>query len=146
MIIYIKQIFIILQNDMNKLLDDKKEMELLINNLKKENASLKKKNIEELNFINWNHEEILLWILSIDDGYFDKYSNILDKELNDCEMRGKDLLELSTKDIRGLGVKVFADAKKLEKCIQELVNKYSIESKHFIVKDNEGNQPPTAYI
>eukprot|EP01083_Nonionella_stella_P174004 602008_1 len=103
------------KNEVFKLLDEKKEMEILICKLKEENNELKKKNINTSAFLSWKHEEILLWILSIDDGFFDKYSNSLQKELQDCELCGTDLDELTTKDIRGLGVKKFSDAKKIGK-------------------------------
>eukprot|EP01084_Bolivina_argentea_P149733 261540_1 len=135
-----------LSNQVNTLLDDHKEMELTIKSLNEEIKLLKKQNIDESNFINWDHEQILLWILSINDGYFDKYSSILSQELSDCEIKGNDLLELSTKDIRGLGVKVFSDAKKLEKCIQELINKYANKHPGNISMNNEGVHAPTSYM
>eukprot|EP01084_Bolivina_argentea_P012715 23811_1 len=80
------------KNEVFKLLDEKKEMEILICKLKEENNELKKKNINTSAFLSWKHEEILLWILSIDDGFFDKYSkqdvstayNILAELYDEC--------------------------------------------------------------
>ena len=116
---------------------------------KKKNKELKKKNINESDFINWDHEQILLWILSLNNGYFNKYSDTLNKQLKECDITGNDLYELNTTDIRGLGIKKFSDAKKLEKYIQELIHKYgsyNTNNHNHNNHDDEGNIVPVAYL
>mmetsp|Transcript_45703 Transcript_45703/g.73150 ORF Transcript_45703/g.73150 Transcript_45703/m.73150 type:complete len:293 (+) Transcript_45703:120-998(+) len=136
-----------LTNQVTRLLDEKKEMELMIESLKKENEELKKKNLDETQFRQWNHEEILCWILSIDDAYFSQYSDVLSKELMNCQLLGADLPDLSNKDIRDLGVRLFSDAKKLEKHIQRLVQENSPAQKSkSAYPENEGFAAPTAFI
>ena len=134
----------------NKLLDENKDMEIRINELKEEKELLQRKTIDPSNFVNWDHEDILSWIVSIDGGYFDKYRSILSKELNDCNLRGSDLSALNSADIRGLGVKVFHDAKKLERHIQQLIQKYdksvSMEHNANIITTFTEEGADTAYL
>ena len=124
------------QVQMNKLLDENKEMEIRMNELKAEKELLQNKATDPSDFVNWTHVEILSWIISIDQGYFEKYRSILERELKDCDMKGSDLSLLNSNDIRGLGVKVFHDAKKLERYIQEFVQQQSNVDQNLIV--NEG--------
>lgn len=137
------------QFQMNKLLDENKEMEMKIKELQTENALLQKRATDPSNFMNWTHEEILSWITSSDGGYFEKYRIVLARELKDCDMKGSDLCSLNSNDIRGLGVKVFHDAKKLERSIQKFVQQYGTAMPVQQVADqnlllNEG--APTAYL
>lgn len=79
--------------------EEKKENELTIMELMKENAELKMKTIDLSMYETWDHKQILLWILSIEDGngnkVFMRYENVLRKELENQELSGSDLVNLN---------------------------------------------------
>ena len=137
----LKQDKIKLQQISDKLLDDQKEFEMQIQKLRKENEELKMRNIDVQNYRTWNWKQILLWILSLDDGRYSKYEDELRKNLANEEIGGEDLFEVNEADIKGWGVNNFKDKKNLSKRIKELVNQYKPA-----VGNEGGLAAPTAYI
>eukprot|EP01084_Bolivina_argentea_P161906 281782_1 len=127
-----------------KLLDEQKEMQLTINELEKENKMLKKKAIDVTNFEQWDSDDIINWIFSIENGLFEQnYGVVLRKEITNAELTGTDLIEMNTNDIKGFGINVFKHRKVLEKEIQKLVQAKDISNNIAV---NEGSNAPTAYI
>eukprot|EP01084_Bolivina_argentea_P275593 470042_1 len=130
-----------LMYDNGKLLDDQKGMEIEINKLKKENKELRRNNINTKNYKQWNWEQIIFWILSLDDGKYNQYENQLMKHLKEEAIEGDDLTEIKEDDLMRWGIKKFKDKKNVMKYIKQLTN-----NNHQNV-DNEGGKPaPTAYI
>ena len=122
-------------------------MQLTINNLKKENRKLKRKAIDPTKFEDWNEDDVMNWIFSLENGLFEEsYGDILSKEIKNAELSGSDLIELNTNDIKGFGINVFKHRKILEKNIKKLIQKKQIKNQSIMNNDNEGVNAPTAYI
>eukprot|EP01083_Nonionella_stella_P289359 984667_1 len=63
------------------LMEEKKEMELEINALKKENKRLRLKSIDVVRYETWEWEEVLRWIMMIEYNQKEKICNILMKQM-----------------------------------------------------------------
>merc|ERR1712130_806166 len=76
---------------------EKKEMQVTI-------KSLKMKSINIYDFDKWDGNDVLNWILSIENGVLVEYEHALQKEIFDAEIKGINLIDLNTHDIKNLGV------------------------------------------
>ena len=103
-------------------------MEILA--LKEEIKKLRLEQLDPLKYKEWNHEEMLQWIFSLDDGRFRKYEEKLRIEIGEEEPSGQDLDEVKKEDIKRWGIKKFADINKLKKCIEDLVNAQQMNQEH----------------
>ena len=129
----------------SKLLDEQKEMKLVIKTLKEENKKIKQNAIDTTKYEEWNEDDIINWIFTLENGlFYDFYCDILPKEIKDSQLKGPDLIELNTADLKGFGINVFKHRKILEKHIQKLIQQKNINN-HGI-NDDEGANAPTAYI
>ena len=93
--------------------EERKENEVLIQSMKQEIAALKVKAIDLSQYKSWKSEDILLWILSIDDGngnkVFAKYQETMSKEIENMDLKGSDLGKLDKNEAKELGIHVFRD-------------------------------------
>eukprot|EP01084_Bolivina_argentea_P142621 250550_1 len=128
-----------LQQQNNELLDDKKEYELKINELMDEISKLQR--IDETMYENWSHKEILAWIVSLDNGRFEKYEDELLRNLREEEIQGNDLNGVNEIDLKSWGVKNFKDKKLLLTKIKELT-----EQNNFNVNNINEEGVATAII
>ena len=129
------------KDQIDKLLDEQKEYELKINELKDENKELKIKSINTANYKNWDTNDILIWIMSLENGRLSKYEQDLRRNLENEEVMGSHLDDVNEIDVKGWGVVKFGDKKFLSQKIQELTHK-----NQNIAVANEGANAPTAYI
>eukprot|EP01084_Bolivina_argentea_P292851 503564_1 len=111
-----------LKNDNGKLMEEQKQCQLRIIKLKEENKQLKLKNLNINDYKDWNWEEILIWILSLNDGQYSKYKNQLQITMKEEGPSGKDLSDVNEVDIKRWGVTNFRDIKDLAKSLKKLVN------------------------
>ena len=122
-------------------------MQSTINNLQKENEKLKRKTIDPTKFEEWNEDDVINWIFSLENGLFEQsYGDILSKEIKNAELSGSDLIELNTNDMKMFGINKFKHKKILEKHIQKLVQQNHTKNQDVMNNDNEGVNAPTAYI
>ena len=75
------------------------------------------------NYSKWNDEEILKWIMKLDNGMFVVYKDILSANLKEENVCGADLDNVEIMDIKCWGIHDFKHKKKLFQYIQSLVNK-----------------------
>ena len=108
------------------LLDDQKQSQIQIQGLKEENEILKAKVLSYVSYRNWNHHDLLRWIVSLENGRFMKYAQKLRSAFNEEEPSGKYLGEVNEQDIRRWGINKFMDIKDLKQYIDDLVNKEEI--------------------
>ena len=113
------------------------------NKLKLEIKQLQKQNIDPSKYKSWDHEQILFWILSLDDGRFTKYEKKLESQLGEEEISGEDLVDVNENDVTRWGINKFSDKKYLIKSIKQLINNKSGNNNYSM---NEGSNAPTAYI
>ena len=123
---------------------EKKEMEIENNGLKQELSALKQQlselkaqSIDPSKYKSWDHENILFWIMSLDDGKFKSYEQKLRQNLAEEEVEGNQLNEVNETDIKGWGITKFGDKKCLLRHIQSLVQ----QNQNAMI--NEGH---TAYV
>eukprot|EP01083_Nonionella_stella_P281855 959247_1 len=131
----------------NKLMDDQKEHELVIQQLKNANNILKRKSIHAIPYEQWDTEDVVLWIMSLDNGRFEKYKQKLQENLTTEGVLGHDLKMVDSGDIRGWGVTDFRDKKYLLQQIQELVikNENEKDDEGAVNDYNDAQGPQTAY-
>eukprot|EP01084_Bolivina_argentea_P286848 492134_1 len=89
----------------NDLLDDKKEIELKLNELKQENERLNKTNLNHSKWREWDAQNVYYFIMSVfNDGTLDEYENDIKKEIFEAEYTGKDLDDIDTSDVKAMGI------------------------------------------
>ena len=76
---------------------------------------------------NWDYEDVLHWILSIDDGYFKSYRELLHYQFKLENFAGSYLTDVQKNDIKGWGIHDFGHRQKLFNAIQELINNNEIK-------------------
>eukprot|EP01084_Bolivina_argentea_P200299 342523_1 len=69
----------------------------------------------------WSYEDIVLWILSLENGRFKKYEDILSETLKRECITGNLLGQVETSNIKDWGIKQFADKKCLFDHIKSLI-------------------------
>ena len=74
-------------------------------------------------YLDWNHEDIINWIMSIENDRFRKYEYVLKQSFSEEELKGPHLVDVDKTDIHRWGIKPFGDKQKLWKSIRELVMK-----------------------
>eukprot|EP01083_Nonionella_stella_P008601 24824_1 len=89
----------------------------------------------------WNTEQILNWILSLDNGRFSKYADILSAKLKEQNIIGEDLEEVTNLVVKQWGVQDKNDKRILTNHIQALCSKRNSNVAEQAYYDNiEGAQ------
>ena len=120
--------------------DEHKEMKILI-------KELKMKTIDETQYQSWDHEQILMWIMSLENGRYKQYHDKLKHELESGQVTGDDLNGMNElNDMKELGITIWKDKKALLSSIKQLqiTNKKINNNNNNQNNINEG--APTAYI
>ena len=125
--------------------DERKEFEMMINELKEENKKLKLNNLDVGKYEEWGVDEIIYWIISLDEKVFQQYEGTLRKFLSEEDVNGECLIDVEVSDIKRWGIKSFKHSKLLLKAIKSLVDKGKIQNNDNNML-NEGSNAPTAYI
>ena len=89
---------------------------------KQENLNEYSNNICNDNHLNWNHEDILRWIISLNNGLFVQYQHSLRQNLKDENMNGSKLKNVYKVDIKFWGITNMDHAQILHQEIQTLIN------------------------
>ena len=103
-------------------MDEQKENQMKIGELQQEIKHLKLSNINAVEYESWNNEQILIWIMNLENGRFRKYKDILSKNLSEEDVKGIDLKTVDISDLKGWGVVVFGDRKAMFAQIQKLIH------------------------
>ena len=103
-------------------MDDEKAWKLEKMELQKEIKRLKLQFINIEDYESWNNEHIMTWIMSLENGRFKKYKDILSKTLFEEDVKGIDLRKVDVMDLKSWGVVNFGDRKLLYEGIKGLVN------------------------
>ena len=78
--------------------------------------------LNEDDHMQWSYEQILQWILHLDDGHFVGYKEVLEASLKEENIKGSNLYVVDKADIKGWGIKDFSDKQRLFASIQRLVH------------------------
>ena len=71
---------------------------------------------------NWDHREILQWILSLENGLFVQYEDILSQYLTQRNMVGVELMYIQMDDVHNFCINHYKHVKKLYFNIKTLTN------------------------
>ena len=85
------------------------------------NEDTETETLDEKGFLKWDHHEILQWILSLDNGLFSKYEDLLRSSLIEENVKGHHLRDVNVLHIKGWGVNDFEHKQLLSDHIQALV-------------------------
>ena len=124
--------------------NERKEMEMELNELREEVKQLKLQNLDPRNYRQWKWEEIVTWIVNLDDGAYKKYEEKLRIALEEENIDGECFEHVDGSDIKSWGIVDFRHKKAVLRHIKSLVDK---DVKRALIADNEGiNIAPTANI
>ena len=101
---------------------EQKEAKSTIESLQDELKKLRAKMLDISNYKQWSWQQILKWIITIENGKFGKYEKQLRKALSEETPSGEDIEYINGDDIKRWGVRQFGDIKILLSCIQQLGN------------------------
>ena len=104
-------------------MEEQKESQIRIKQLENEIKIWDLKNLDVDKFEQCQWQEILQWIVSLDDGKFKKYEQDLRKNLKEEEIAGIALKDVDASDVKRWGVTKFSDMKTLRQHIKQLVDK-----------------------
>ena len=125
-------------------MDDEKEYQYTIKKLNDEIANLKLKHLDIANYEQWNSEQIVAWIINLDENRFTKYKDTLLYHLNEEEIIGNDLEEINEIDLQRWQIKSFKDKKFLLQRIKHLTqqnqnpNQNDDDNDVAVVNEEEG--------
>ena len=102
-------------------MDEQKELRMDNHELKQKLETLQIRLIDVNDYERWNHQDIVCWIMSLENGRFKKYEQMLIKSLEEEEMNGTYLSRVDVADVKSWGIKNFDDKKDLIQYIQKLV-------------------------
>eukprot|EP01083_Nonionella_stella_P075318 204694_1 len=111
---------LIQHSDNDQLRDDEKEYD----NVNTKNTPLAMAEplaMADMAYEQWNTDDVLMWIMRLDNNRFRKYEEKLKENLQSECVMGRDLRDVDSGDVKGWGVMDFADRKYLLQQIQELV-------------------------
>ena len=77
--------------------------------MKEENKTLKLKYIDTSQYETWDHEQVLLWIISLDVGRYVKYKEVLQRNLKEEDVKGSHLKKVNVFHLKGWGIHNFDD-------------------------------------
>ena len=76
-------------------------MQIKILNLKKDNESLKlNKKLDVNNYETWTNVDVIHWIITLDNGVYKQYENLLNKALNEENIDAACLGQIDGSDIK----------------------------------------------
>lgn len=104
----------------------RKEISLLLNTLDENMIKIEKENKAHINpdasnYESWTVNDIIMWVISLDNGRFRKYCEKLKDSFVKNELKGGDLPDISRQDLDiSFGIKSFSDRVALEKHLRGL--------------------------
>ena len=115
----------------------KRKINIKLSNWNKKNKRLRQQSLNTDEYESWNTEQLIQWIMNLENGRFSKYREILSKNLLDEGVCGKHLSKINVLHIKGWGVKSFEDKDLLIDSITNLINKN---------QNNDNDQNDIAFI
>ena len=106
--------------------------------LKDEIKTLRTKVLNDRNFREWNHDDIIHWIMLLENNRFIHYEKVVNKTLREEQVTGQDLVNVNRDDIKAWGINKFSDIKALEKHITDLVKEEANDEENIAIQDEEG--------
>eukprot|EP01084_Bolivina_argentea_P288352 494889_1 len=111
-----------LENENNLLNDEVKECKMELNVLRDKYNKLKKnRKLDERNYKKWMSEDVIDWIMCLEDNKFGKYNERIVKIVNEQNIDGSCFDDIEKSDLTEWGVKDFKDRTSLFKHIKNLI-------------------------
>merc|ERR1712113_1352096 len=115
-----------LKEEIESLSEECKENKLALNEMRSELEAMKRKqNMDVRKWREWDSDEVVDWICSIEDGKYMKYEEGLRSAFREEEVNGSHLTAIGKSELRDWGIKSFSDRLGMEKQIQQLVAQQS---------------------
>eukprot|EP01084_Bolivina_argentea_P155061 270257_1 len=93
-----------LEQKVNDMENEKKDYEMKIIQLTKQVKQLKIKRFDANNVAEWDSNDVINWILSLENGIFMKYEKKIKQEIIEGQVIGEDLVTMNIEDIKALGI------------------------------------------
>ena len=107
-------------DDMEDMYNDKQHDKHTVSEGRESNDE-QKEGTTKNDYLNWTHEDIFNWIMSLDNGRFEKYKDALKQSLFEEELKGSHFVDIDKSDIHRWGIKPFEDKQKLYEFITQLI-------------------------
>ena len=115
--------------------DEQKELKMELEEMTQKYNELKKLNIDESKFMDWDTETVVDWMLSLDEEY-GKYEGSLRENMRTEGVNGSLLHELEKMDLQRYGVVMLKDRVAIIRAIEKLTSQ--IHQQQIVA-------PPAAY-
>lgn len=141
----------LLRQELASVKQTNRELQFQNCSLKKQNKSMSKLVFDERDFMNWTVDEVISWIMDIDNGKYLPYFEMLNIRLTDEQVDGAKLVELDYVDLKELGIIDTDDRKSLWRSINLLIannkhySKYPSEAEgdcHLSLSNTESSIDP----
>eukprot|EP01083_Nonionella_stella_P148202 468750_1 len=128
-----------LEEQIKKLRHELSKKETMNQQLRAENNRLRKqKALNPLNYLNWKYQDIVDWIINLNENKYARYRQTLMDNMKDEEIDGSCLVALTVDDLHRFGIRAFKDKQRILKEIKVLISKQKPRN------ENEGQN--TIYI
>ena len=101
--------------------EEQKEAQRRISELEQQVKELTVKALDPSRFAEWDWEQILFWIMSLEGGPFKKYESELKSALSTDKVTGEELLDVTPLVLKAWGIKDRKESVALNGYIQRLV-------------------------
>eukprot|EP01083_Nonionella_stella_P139793 427216_1 len=131
------------QEEVGKLNEECKESKLELNEVKKELNKLKRlRRINLSNYLNWSDDDIMDWILTLEEGRYEKYEKKLRAVFNEEGVCGQAMPFIDKPELKGWGITNFMDRNNIYQHLQDLV----AQNNHIKNEQELEGGNDTAYI
>eukprot|EP01083_Nonionella_stella_P041722 113023_1 len=102
---------------------ERKQYEQQLNSLQLKIKQMKNKTMDTHNWRQWDQNEIIQWIVFVDNNRFAKYEKIVRNAFEEQQVTAHDLPHINENDVFNWGIKILCEKKLLCKYIQQLTRK-----------------------
>ena len=132
---------ILLKKQNNELSEECKEMKMELMEIKQELNKMKRlRAINIKNYLNWNADEVVDWISTLDDGKYEQYDVGLRLIFNKEGVDGQAIVHIDKLSLRDWGVNDFKDRSNIYNHCQKLINQQELINKQEIRNNNDENE------
>lgn len=93
--------------------------------------------INTSSYTEWNHDNVSDWMLSLDNGAYEKYETVLRRQLAEVDMNGVDLVKCTMEDLKGFGVEHNGHQAAITKYIETLDGQVKKEPLFMLNKESK---------
>ena len=131
------------EKERNEAIEECKESNLALNELRDELLLLKKIHLDPLNYLSWTANDVIDYLCLLDNGKYKKYNKKLREIFIKESINGNTICYIDKSTLRDWGINNIVDRTKIFQHLQNILNQNQNKNQNVAV-DDEG--VPTAFI